>query len=132
MIDIFNEVYTLLVNALAEYDSDIETSSVYTNAPSGYPFVSLEEIDNAVYQETSDSCDIEQHALIEYEVNIYTQNPEKKSKADGIANAVDTLFKSYGFVRQSKNSLQSADETIYRIIMRYSAVVSKDHTIYRR
>ena len=132
MINIFNEVYTLLVNALALYDNKIETSSVYTNMPSHYPFVSLEEIDNSVYEETSDSCDIENHALIQFEVNIYTQNPQKKSKGDGIANVVDNLFKQYNFVRTTKNVLQDTNETTYRIVIRYSGVVSKDSVIYRR
>ena len=132
MINIFNELYTLLVDVLAEHDGKIETSSVYTNAPSSYPFVSFEELDNSVYEETSDSCDIENHALVEYEVNIYTQNPNKKSKADAIANVIDNLLKSYNFVRQTKNVLQDTNETTYRIVIRYSGVVSKDSVIYRR
>ena len=132
MIDIFNELYTLLVNALTTYDSAIKTSSVHTNTPPSYPFVSFEEIDNSVYELTSDSCDIENHAQQDYEINIYTKNPNKKAKGDGIANVVDNLLKQYNFVRRTKNTFQSADETNYLIILRYSGVVSKDHTIYRR
>lgn len=132
MIDIFNQLYTSLGNALREHDSTIKTASVYTNMPSIYPFVSLEEIGNAVYEQTSDSCDIENHADIEYEVNIYTQNPKKKSKGDGIAQVVDTFFKTSGFIRMTRNILQSQDETTYRIILRYRGVVSKDHVVYRR
>ena len=132
MIDIFNELFTLLKNTLATYDTSIKTASVYTNMPSSYPFVSFEEIDNRVYELTSDSCDVEEHAQMDFEVNIYTQNPQKKSKADGIANVVDELLKTYNFVRTTKNVFQSPDETTYRIVIRYSGVVSKDHTIYRR
>lgn len=132
MIDIFNELFTMFVNALANYDSTIETASVYTNVPSKYPFASLEEINNSNYEITSDSCDIENHAELDYEVNIYTQNPKKKSKGDGIAQVVDNLFKSLGFRRLSKNPMQNQDETTYRIVLRYSGVVSKDHVVYRR
>lgn len=132
MINIFNELYTLVVNALATYDSNIKTSSVYTNTPPSYPFVSFEEIDNSVYEQTSDSCDIEQHALVDYEINIYTKNPNKKVKGDNILNVVDNLLKQYNFVRASKNVFQSSDETTYRIVIRYSGVVSKDSVIYRR
>ena len=114
MINVFNEVYTLLVNALADYDNSIKTSSVYTNTPSSYPFVSLEEIDNSVYQNGSDCCEIENFANIEYEVNIYTQNPQKKSKADGISQVVDTLLTSNGFTRITRNILQDTNETTYR------------------
>ena len=132
MIDIFNELYTLFQNALTTYDSAIETASEYTNSPSHYPFASLEEINNSVYEQTSDSCDVEEHAELDYEVNIYAKGNLRKSKCDGIANAVDNLFKQYNFVRTFKNPIQSGDETAYRIVMRYRGVVSKDHTIYRR
>lgn len=131
MINIFNELFTLLDASLTALEMDIETSSVYTNMPSHYPFVSLEEIDNRVYEETS-NCNVENHAEVDYEVNIYTQEPNKKTNADKIAEAVDTLFASLGFVRQTKNSMQSSDETTYRIIIRYIGIVSQNHKIYRR
>ena len=132
MIDIFNELYDLFDDTLTAHDSAIETGVVFTNEPSSYPFASLEEIDNSVYELSSDSCDIENHAQVDYEVNIYTQGDDKKSKGDGIAQVVDNLFKSLGFVRTTKNVFQSQDETTYRIIIRYSGVVSKDEVIYRR
>ena len=136
MIDIFNEMYTALVNALSTDDSTkdmgIDTDSVYVNMPSKFPFVSMEQIDNRVYEQGSDCCEIENFAQTEYEINIYTKNTKKKSDSNTIANVVDNLLKQYGFTRQSKNVLQSQDETTYRVVMRYSGVVSKDHTIYRR
>lgn len=132
MINIFNDVYTLIDDALASYDNKIKTSSVYTNSPSVYPFVSVEEIDNYPDERTSDSCDIENHANLEYEINIYAQNPQKKSKCDAIAQVIDNLLKNYNFVRLSKTPLQDSNETIYRIIMRYRCVVSKDNVVYRR
>ena len=117
---------------MTSYDDKIETSSVYQNVPSKYPFVSFEEIDNSVYEQGSDCCEIENFVNVDYEINIYTQNPQKKSKGDGIAQVVDTLMKSKGFVRRTKNTFQDTNETTYRIVMRYSGVVSKDHIIYRR
>lgn len=132
MINIFNETYTLIVNTLTALDSTIKTSSVYTNTPSDFPFVSIEEINNSVYENTSDSCDIENHANIQFEINIYTQNPQKKSKGDGIANAIDNLLKSYNFVRITKTPLPNTSETIYHLVMRYEGIVSKDSVVYRR
>lgn len=136
MINIFNEIYTALVNALSTdantKDFGVKTDSVYVNMPSEYPFVSMEEIDNRVYERGSDCCEIENFADTYYEVNIYTQNPLKKSNGNIIADVVDTLLKSYGFTREYKQPMQSGDEKTYRIIMRYHGVVSKDHTIYRR
>ncbi len=132
MIDISNQVYTLVKNALNQYDNSIKTASVYTNSPSDYPFVSVEEIDNMVDFDTSDSCHIENHAQVQYEINIYAKDPLKRSKAYEILQVVDNLLGSYNFIRQSKNDFQDSNETTYHIILRYSAVVSKEHTIYRR
>lgn len=131
MIDISNAVYTLVKTALNEYDATVKTSNVYTNTPSGYPFVSVEEIDNAVDMDTSD-CAVENHAIVQYEINIYTKDPLKRSKGMEILQVVDGLLASYNFVRVSKNELQDTNETTYRIIARYEAVVSKDKVIYRR
>ena len=135
MIDISNEVYTLVVNALiAEFgENAIGTSSVYTNTPSKYPFVSVEEIENMVDEGTSDSCHLENHAILQYEVIIYAKDPQKRSKAYQIAEVVDNVLASYNFTRISKNPVQDpSNETVYRLIMRYDATVSQDHTIYRR
>ena len=132
MIDIFNELYTLVVDTLASYDENIETSSVYQNIPSKYPFVSFEEIENSIYENGMDDGDIENFINVEYEINIYTQLPQKKSKAESIANLLDTLMKSKGFVRRTKNALQDSKETTYRIVLRYGGVVSKDNVVYRR
>ena len=131
MINIFNELYTRMCQALASYDTSIKTSSVYVNIPSSYPFVSLEEIESSVYERGSDNR-VENFDENDYEVNIYAKNPLAKSKADEILNVVDDFFSGLGFVRRSKNPFQNTDETIYRIVVRYSCVVSKDKIIYRR
>jgi len=131
MINIFNDLYTLFVSALAQHDPAIQTDGVHVNKPSTYPFASLEEIDNGVYEATSDSCNIENHADIHFEVNIYTKGSTRKSKGDGIAQAVDNFFNSKGFVRQTKNVFQGDSET-YQIIIRYRGIVSKDEVVYRR
>lgn len=131
MIDISNEVYTLVKNALNLHDANIGTSNVYTNTPSKYPFVSVEEIENMVDTETSD-CQVENHAVVQYELNVYAKDPQKRAKAYEILQVVDTLLASYGFVRVSKNDIQDTNETVYRIVLRYEAIVSQEKVIYRR
>ena len=131
MIDIFNELYTLFDTALTTFSSKIETDSVYVNMPSHFPFVSLEETDNSVYTPSS-NCRVENHANIEYEVNVYTQGTKRKSEADSIVHVVDTFFASLGFVRTSKNPIPNNDGITYRVVLRYEGIVSKDHVIFRR
>ena len=129
MIDIFNQVFTLIRTACLAEDNTINMSSVYVNVPSKFPFVSVEEIENSVDQQTSDCCEVENHADVEYEINIYAGS---KQKATAILQVIDNALKAYNFIRVSKNAFQNNDETIYRYIVRYTAVVSKNHTIYRR
>lgn len=132
MIDIFNETFTALVGTLADFDESIKTSSVYTNMPTEFPFVSMEEVGNDVYQNGMDDEEIENFADIDFEINIYTQDTLRKSKANEILQVVDTFFKELGFIRMSKNNIQDNSGTTYRIVVRYSGVVSKDHIVYRR
>jgi len=132
MIEIFNEVFTELTNTLTSYNPKISTSSVYVNIPSSYPFVSIEEIENAPYQRGEDWENIENFADVHYEINIYSKDPKKKTNAEDICKVVDDYFNGIGFVRITKTPLQDNSETIYRIVVRYNAVVSKDKKVFRR
>lgn len=129
MIEIFNELYTGLCASLG---SEVKTSSVDTNTPSSYPFVSMVEINDSVYEQGMDCCNIENFAEKEYEINVYTEQPLKKSKNDALCVEIDNYFSSLGFVRTMKMPLSSFDESTYRVILRYRGIASKDHTIYRR
>lgn len=129
MINIFNEIYTGLSTELG---SDVSMSSVDTNTPATYPFVSMVQINNSVYLAGSDCCNVENFANIDFEINVYTTQPNKKSNNDTLCEKIDTYFASKGFVRRTKMPLSTNDETTYRVVIRYSGIVSKDHTIYRR
>lgn len=128
-INIFNELYTGLSTLLG---SSVKMSSVDTNTPTSYPFVSMVEIDDSVYLEGSDSCCIENFAEKDYEINIYTQQPNKKSKNDDLFDKVDEYFSKLGFVRRTKMPMPMSDESLYRVVVRYSGICSKNKTIYRR
>lgn len=132
MINIFNQVYTGLKENLASLNLNIEMDGVYVNMPSHYPFVSMEEIDDSVYEQGSDCCEIENFANKDFEINVYTDGTKKKSTADKIVEVVDNYFKSLGFTRNFKQPMQSPSNTTYRIIIRYSGIVSKDKIVYRR
>ena len=132
MIDNFNEIYTRITIALKEHDSSVKTSSVYKNSPSSYPFVSIELIDDSVYQNGIDSGDIENFATHYYEINVYTKGNTAMSEARELLGVADNFMKSIGFMRVSKSPMQDQNETLYRIIARYEAVVGKDLKVYRR
>ena len=132
MIDNFNEIYTRITTALKTYDSSVKTSSVYTNSPSSYPFVSIELIEDNIYEQGIDSGDIENFARHSYEINVYAKGNTAMSKARGLLEVADNFMKSIGFMRVSKTPMQDQNETLYRFIARYEGIVSKDLKVYRR
>lgn len=132
MIDIHNEIFDRLTKALQSVDGRIKTSSVYTNSPTSYPFVSIEQIENEVYTQGRDCCEIENFASISFEINCYTQGITRMSDCYKLLGVADDFMKSIGFTRESITPMQDQNETTYRIIGRYSGVVGKDHKVYGR
>lgn len=132
MINNASEIFDRITTALKSSDSTVKTSSVYQNAPSSYPFVSIEMIDDSIYERGIDSGDIENFANISYEINVYTKGDIRMSKAYKLLGVADNFMKSIGFTRIIAQPLQDQNETLYRIIARYEAVVGKDLKVYRR
>ena len=132
MITNSSEIFTRLTTALKDVDSSVKTSSVYTNSPSDYPFVSIELINDIVYENGIDSGDIENFANIDYEINVYTKGNTKMSKAYKLLEVADNFMKSIGFIRNILTPMQDQNETLYRLVARYEAVVGKDLKVYRR
>lgn len=130
MIDIENQVYTELCSALRVHKPNVSTSSVFQNTPSQFPFVSCEMIDNSKSLSLADMCGKEKGAETAFEVHIYSKSSTKKTEAKEIAQEVDKYFNSIGFWRQSYVPFQ--DNETFRIVLRYSAVVSQNHITYRR
>lgn len=133
MIDIFNNIFNDITIALQTFNVKIKTSATYNNIPSSFPFVSIEEISNTTNENYETSCSLEEFANISYELNIYTKGEKTFAKARAIVNVIDNEMQKKGFVRRSYTPMQNDDETIYRIVLRYGGVVSKDKTqVYRR
>ena len=130
MIDVENQVFTELKTRLTTQVSNIKVDSVFQNTPSSFPFVSCEMIDNSKNLSTADMCGKENGADTTFEVHIYSKSQYKKTEAKEISQIVDEYFNSIGFWRNSYTPFQ-ANET-FRIVLRYSAVVSKNHITYRR
>ena len=134
MIDIENELFTLIATELrATYDG-IFVSGEYVSQPSRFPAVSFVEMDNSVYQPGRDSSGIENFANVMYQVDVYSNlNKGKKAQAKEIVNTIDTQMAMHGFTRTFLNPIPNMDDaTIYRITARYQAVVGKDKVIYNR
>lgn len=134
MIDIDNELYDQVANALMTAFPSIHVTGEYVKAPSAFPSVSIVEIDNQAYTNTQDSSNMENHAILSYEINVYSNKKTgKKTQCRTIANVADASMAALGFSRTMLNPIPNLeDATIYRMLGRYTAVVSKDKKVYRR
>lgn len=133
MIDLEKEIYTTLYNSLTLTYTSLTMSGTTQFMPNSFPFLCVEEADNQAYEETQDSSNIENHARVTYEVNVYS-NKKTGAKAEcrKILSSVDTLLGGLGFTRQTYSPIPNADPSVYRVVARYIAVVGSNKTIYRR
>lgn len=133
MIDIENEVNTIVYNAVHPYYPTAKFDSILNLTPSEFPCVSVEEVSNAVRESTIDSGSNERHATVVYEINVFTNDATgKKQTAKDIVAKIDSALLSVGFTRMSTSPTALAQGTMYRMVVRYGATVSQNHTLYRR
>lgn len=134
MIDIENEVFDVVAAKVRAKYSDIYMVGEYVKTPSKFPCVSLMEMDNQSYQPTEDSGSAEHHVSVMYEVNIYSNKTVgKKAECKAIAALIDEQMLALGFARTMLQPIPNLDDaTIYRMVGRYSAIISKDKVFFRR
>ena len=134
MIDMENDIFNAVATAVRMKYSDIYMVGEYVKTPPKFPFVSLVEVDNQSYQRTEDSGSSENHVSVMYEVNIYSNKTNgKKTECKEIAAVIDKQMLALGFARTMLQPIPNLDDaTIYRMVGRYSAVISKNKIFYRR
>lgn len=134
MINIENELFSNISAKVREHYPGIYMSGEYVKSPTSFPAVSFVEMDNTVYTSTQTSGETENHASLMYEVNVYSNKTKgKKTECKEIISLIDNEMAILGFSRTMLQPIPNMDDaTIYRIVARYKAVVSKDKAIYRR
>lgn len=125
MINIESKVTDTVIRAMrSEYPKAI-VEDRYNGSPAGFPFVAIYEMSNTIPHQYVDNCENELYANIAYEVQIFTNDKLKKATAKAIADFIDGIMRGMGFNRTFYNSIPNIDRTIYRIAIRYQAIVRK-------
>lgn len=127
MTDIENDVYDYVVEYVQARHSDLTDfnfSSIEVLAPSRFPFVSIVEQDNRVFDRWRTVERIENATVVMLEANVYADNASgKKQLAKAISNTVDDAFASLGFERTLRYPAKNYnDPSIYRLVSRYQAL----------
>lgn len=133
MISPEEELFTLIATALRSAYTDIYVSGEYVSQPPKFPAVSIVENANVVVTRTQDTSNLENHAEITYQVDVYSNlDRGKKLQAKTILGMIDVLMNVKGFTRIFMNPVQNLnDPKIYRMTARYRAIVGKDNQVYR-
>lgn len=134
MINIEEELFSDVSTRVRNEYPDIYMVGEYVKSPPSFPFASLIEMDNSVYTLTQTSDGNENHGQLMYELNVYSNKTKgKKAECKKIIALIDEIMLEYGFTRSMLQPIPNLDDaTIYRMVARYSAVVSKDKEIFRR
>ena len=128
MIDVENEIFTKVATELRTQFPKVNVYSEDVRSPSSFPCVSIVEADNYTVSGSN-----ENHANLMYEVNVYSNKTSgKKTECKEIIAIIDDILLGLGFTRTMKNPVSMDDATIYRMVTRYTAIVSTNQTIYRR
>lgn len=131
MIDIEPQVYAQVSARLRSvYGSDIAIYGEYVATPVKYPATTIEQKSNPVYRRTRTN-NKENHVLTMFEVNILSnKTPGKKAECKEIAKIIDEVFGELGFTRTALDPIPNLEDlTIYRMVGRYTAIVSADEYI---
>lgn len=134
MIDMENEIFNEVSERVREKYPNIFMTGEYVKSPSSFPCVSLVEADNATFRNSQTSNGKENHAAVMYELNVYSNKTKgKKAECKEIVAFIDEILMELNFTRLMLEPVPNQDEaTIYRMLGRYRAVISKNKTIYRR
>ena len=134
MIDIENAVFNRVATKVREVFPGIFMTGEYVKSPSSFPAASLVEMDNSTRVDTIDSGSNENHANVMYEANVYSNKTTgKKSECKEIIALIDEAMLALGFSRVTLTPVPNEyDSTIYRMLARYRATVSRKHEIIRR
>ena len=134
MIDIESEVFQFVYTGVHEKYPNVYMTGEYVKSPPSFPCISLVEVDNQVYRNTRTTDCIENHAQVQYEANVYSNKASgKKSECKALLSLVNECMAALGFTRTFMNPVPNEqDATIYRMVSRFRAIVSKENVIYRR
>lgn len=134
MINVESEIFDKVSTSVRAEFPNVSMTGEYVKSPSSFPHISLEEVDNSMFSSTQTSTEYENHVVLMYEVNVYSNKTRgKKTECKELISIVDNEMQKLGFTRTMLQPIPNMDDaTIYRLLARYTAIVSKDKMIYRR
>lgn len=140
MIDVYNYIFTQVYNGVVTDTPTCKVAEGYPPVSSTFPIVTVNEIDNSTLEYSQDNDLKEHHARVSIGIEVYANGEDKKATATHLAKLVDNLMQNLKFTRTMKAPMPNIDDSIYRITLRYTAIVGEPkevngntvYQIYRR
>ena len=125
MIDIENDVFSLVAAELRSEYAGVWVSGDYVAVPARFPAVIISEANNRVYEMSRTSSKRENAATVMYECKIYSNKVNNKhQEARAIAKTLDAKMDELGFTRTFMSPIPNLlDASVFQIICRYEAVI---------
>lgn len=131
MIDIENEVFTRISNAILNDFPTADVTSEYVATPPSFPHISVIMSDNRVdKQYTTLESEV---STVNFTVEVYSNKMNgKKSECKRIAKVIDKEMFAMNFTRTFYSPLLNMNNaSIYRLTMHYTANIDGKY-FYRR
>ena len=131
MIDKSNEIFNAVATDLRSLYSGIKVVGEYVAAPTVFPTVTLDEIQNIPTH--LDSGSENKYADVLYRVQVFSNSPEgKRAQARSIYGAVDAKMQALGLLAVSFSTTPAIyNSEIYSITATYRGVIDRNGVIYR-
>ena len=130
MIDIEPVVYTTVHDAILAEFPRCKISDVPPELKSAFPYVVIREDNNRSDWHTQDNDPMEHHAIVVYEISVYSNKQTgRKKECKAIMEVADRTMQGMLFSRIQKHELPTYDRTVMRLYARYEAVVEEPETV---
>ena len=130
MIDIEHKIFTIVYNAVMQYDDSIYVSSSVESAPASFPAVYVLETDNSAPAKFRISSREEAYAEIHFKISIYSNKPEgRKAEIKPILIAIDNALRGAG-LRKTEDRYSYPAEAVTQRTAWYECLADEGGNIY--
>lgn len=131
MVDIANEVFTAVANAVREQHSPVAVIGENVNTPASFPCVAMDESYNVSAHD--DSSGEEKYSAVTYRVQVFATGDGKRAKARAIFQTVSETLRALNLIRKTYTTLPDVyNSSVYQITATFEGHVRQDGMIFRR
>lgn len=130
MIDVENKIFTIVYNAVMQYDDSIYVSSSVESAPAEFPAVYVLETDNSAPAKFRISSRQEIYAEVHTRVSVFSNKPSgAKAEIKPILIAIDNALRGAG-LRKTEDKYSYPAEAVTQRTAWYECLADEGGNIY--